>query len=84
MKFGNAGTPHDGAQRFIRLLKNGASSHDPALRGSCKCSHISQYAARSKSPRALTDGPMFVFQHPAISFYLLVHGRKAIPETSAA
>jgi hypothetical protein len=74
MKFGNAGTQHDGAQRFIRLLKNGASSHDPALRGSCKCSHLNQYAAHSKSPHALADGPMLVFQHPAISFSLLVHG----------
>jgi hypothetical protein len=49
MKFGNAGTQHDGAQRFIRLLKNGASSHDPALLGSCKCSHLNQYAAHSKN-----------------------------------
>jgi hypothetical protein len=48
-----------------RLLKNGASGRDPALRGSCKCSHMSQYAALSKSPRALADGLMLVFQHPA-------------------
>jgi hypothetical protein len=46
------------------VLKNGASGRDPALRGSCKCSHISQYAALSKSPRALADGLMLVFKHP--------------------
>jgi imidazolonepropionase-like amidohydrolase len=50
--------------RLNRLLKNGASGRDPALRGSCKCSHMSPYAALSKSPRALADGPMLVFQHP--------------------
>jgi imidazolonepropionase-like amidohydrolase len=50
--------------RFYRLLKNGASVRDPALRGSCKCSHMPPYAALSKSPRALADGPMLVFQHP--------------------
>jgi hypothetical protein len=47
-----------------RLLKNGASGRDPALRGSCKCSHIGRYAALSKSPRALADDPMLVFQQP--------------------
>jgi hypothetical protein len=46
------------------VLKSGASGRDPALRGSCKCSHISPYAALSKSPRILADGPMLVFQHP--------------------
>jgi hypothetical protein len=46
------------------MLKNGAADRDPALRGSCKCSHMSPYAALSKSPRALTDGPMLVLQHP--------------------
>jgi hypothetical protein len=45
-------------------LKNGASGLDPALRGFCKCSHITEYAALSKAPRALADGPMLVFQHP--------------------
>ena len=47
-----------------RVLKKGASGRDPALRGSCKCSHISQYAALSKSPRVLADGLMLLFQHP--------------------
>jgi hypothetical protein len=50
--------------RISRVLKNGVSGRDPALRGSCKCSHISQYAALSKSPRALADGLILVFQHP--------------------
>jgi hypothetical protein len=35
------------------------------LRGFCKCSHINQYAALSKTPRALADGLMLVFEHPA-------------------
>jgi hypothetical protein len=49
------------------LLKKGAPARDPALRGSCKCSHnIGQYAARSKSPRALADGLVLVFQQPAV------------------
>jgi len=34
------------------------------LRGFCKCSHIIEYAALSKTPRALADGLMLVFQHP--------------------
>jgi hypothetical protein len=47
------------------LLKNGASRRDPALCGFCKCSHMIEYAALSKTPHALADGPMLVFQHPA-------------------
>jgi hypothetical protein len=43
-------------------LKNGASGRNPALRGFCKCSHIYEYAALSKMPRALAGGPMLVFQ----------------------
>jgi hypothetical protein len=46
---------------FSRLLKNGASGRDPALRGFCKCSHINRYAALSKMPRALADGLMLRF-----------------------
>jgi predicted alpha/beta-hydrolase family hydrolase len=49
---------------FNRLLKNGASNRDPALCGFRKCSHMTEYAARSKTPHALADGPMLVFQHP--------------------
>jgi hypothetical protein len=45
-------------------VKNGASGRDPALRGFCKCSHILEYAALFKTPRALADGLMLVFQHP--------------------
>jgi hypothetical protein len=47
-------------------LKNGASGRDPALRGFCKWSHLAEYAALSKKPRALADGLMLVFQHPEI------------------
>jgi hypothetical protein len=47
------------------VLKNRASRRDPALCGFCKCSHITQYAALSKTPHALADGLMLVFQHPA-------------------
>jgi hypothetical protein len=46
------------------VLKNVASGRDPVLRGFCKCSHIEQYAALSKTPHALADGPMLVFQDP--------------------
>jgi hypothetical protein len=34
------------------------------LCGFCKCSHIDAYAALSKTPHALADGLMLVFQHP--------------------
>jgi hypothetical protein len=34
------------------------------LCGFCKCSHIDEYAALSKTPHALADGLMLVFQHP--------------------
>ena len=34
------------------------------MRGFCKCSHIMEYAALSKAPRALADDLMLVFQHP--------------------
>jgi histone acetyltransferase (RNA polymerase elongator complex component) len=47
------------------VLKNQASRRDPALCGYCKCSHIDAYAALSKTPHALADGLMLVFQHPA-------------------
>jgi hypothetical protein len=57
-------------KNFSRLFKNGASVRDPALRGSCKCSHISRYAALSKLPRALADGPRLVFQYPARSGFI--------------
>ena len=42
--------PHpDNCRRHSnRLLKNGASGRDPALRGFCKCSHIEAYAALCK------------------------------------
>jgi hypothetical protein len=46
------------------VLKNRASGRDPALCGFCKCSHIDAYAALSKTPHALADSPMLVFQHP--------------------
>jgi hypothetical protein len=48
------------------VLKNRASGRDPALCGFCKCSHILEYAALSKTPHALADGLMLVFQHPAM------------------
>jgi hypothetical protein len=47
-----------------RVLKNCASRRDPALCGYCKCSHMTAYAALSKTPHALADGLMLVFQHP--------------------
>ncbi|HSO61493.1 MAG TPA: hypothetical protein VLR50_10710 [Desulfobacterales bacterium] len=47
---------------FNRVLKNCASRREPALCGYCKCSHIPEYAALSKTPHALTDGLMLVFQ----------------------
>jgi len=50
--------------RFNRVSKNCVSGRDPALRGFCKCSHISEYAPLSKTPRAWADGLILVFQHP--------------------
>jgi hypothetical protein len=47
-----------------RMLKNRASRRDPALCGYCKCSHLAEYAALFKTPHALADGLMLVFQHP--------------------
>jgi hypothetical protein len=47
-----------------RVLKNCASRRDPALCGFCKCSHIFEYAALYKTPHALADGLMLVFEHP--------------------
>jgi hypothetical protein len=52
------------------VLKNRASRRDPALCGFCKCSHIAQYAALSKTPHALADGLMLAFQYPDCSFLL--------------
>jgi hypothetical protein len=46
------------------VLKNCASRRDPALCGFCKCSHIDEYAALSKTPHALADGLILVLQHP--------------------
>jgi hypothetical protein len=46
------------------VSKNSFSGRDPALRGFCKCSHIMEYAALSKTPRALADGLILVFKHP--------------------
>jgi hypothetical protein len=48
-----------------RALKNRASRRDRALCGFCKCSHINKYAALFKTPHALADGLMLVFEHPA-------------------
>jgi len=46
------------------VLKNCADGRDPALCGYCKCSHIPEYDALSKTPQALADGLMLVLQHP--------------------
>jgi hypothetical protein len=46
------------------MLKNRASRRDPVLCGFCKCSHMTVYAALSKTPHALADGLMLVFQRP--------------------
>jgi hypothetical protein len=45
-------------------LKNRASRRDPSLCGFCKCAPIAEQAALSKTPHALADGLMLVFQHP--------------------
>jgi hypothetical protein len=44
------------------------------LCGFCKCSHIAGYAALSKTPHALADGLMLVFQHPVNSRYRVTYG----------
>jgi hypothetical protein len=48
-------------------MKNCVSGRDPALRGFCKCTaHPADGGtALSKAPRALSDGPILVFQQPA-------------------
>jgi hypothetical protein len=48
-----------------RLLKSGATSCDPVLRGYYKCTAHPACGgtALSKTPRALADGLMLVFQH---------------------
>jgi hypothetical protein len=58
------------ASSHIRVLKNGASGRDPALRGFCNCSHIFEYVALFNRPRAQADGPMLVFEHPADRVFL--------------
>jgi hypothetical protein len=58
-------------------LKNRASSRDPALHGFCKCSHILEYAALSKTPCALADGLMLVFQKPG-EFFLSLASRSGV------
>jgi hypothetical protein len=52
-------------QILSRMLKNRASRRDPALCGFCKCSHMDEYAALSKTAHALADSLTLVFQHPA-------------------
>jgi hypothetical protein len=60
------GFQHTGGElgHFNKVLKNCASRRDPALCGFCKCSHIDKYAALYKTPHALADSLMLVFQHP--------------------
>jgi hypothetical protein len=54
----------EGVNTFNRVLKNRAQGRNPALCDFCKCSHLTEYAALSKTPQALADDFMFVFQHP--------------------
>jgi hypothetical protein len=51
-------------QSNSRVLKTAPQGREPALCGFCKCSHIDEYAALSKTPHALADGLMLVFQNP--------------------
>ena len=44
-----------------RVLKNCVSGRDPALHGVWQCSHITEYAALPKAPRAWADGLILVF-----------------------
>jgi hypothetical protein len=46
------------------VFKNRASRRDPGLCGFRKCSHIDEYAALSKTPHALANVLMLVFEHP--------------------
>jgi hypothetical protein len=62
---------HSRRKSCDRLSKNRASSRDPALHGFCKYSHIHEYAALSKTPRALADGLMLVLQQPGVFFLSL-------------
>jgi hypothetical protein len=56
------------------VSKNCASRRDPALCGFCKCSHIFEYAALSKTPHALADGLMIVFEHPVNTLFITCLG----------
>jgi hypothetical protein len=58
--------------RLSRVLKNRASRRDPALCGFYKCSHMAEYAALSKTPHALVDGLMLVFQHPVSGVFQMI------------
>jgi prepilin-type N-terminal cleavage/methylation domain-containing protein len=66
MAFWAKAVPAERGYRFSRVLKNCASGRDPALRGSCKwTAHPADGGtALSKTPRALADSLIFVFQHP--------------------
>jgi hypothetical protein len=46
--------PLEDAKVLYKELKNRVSGPDPALGGFCKCSHIIEYAALSKTPPGLT------------------------------
>jgi hypothetical protein len=48
-----------------RLLKNGVSGRDPALRGVLEMLIRLRRTPLSKTPRALADGPRLVFRQPA-------------------
>jgi hypothetical protein len=66
------------------VLKNGASGRDPALCGFCKCSHMHQYAALSKTPHALADGLMLVFEHPVKWHFNNVIKKGRLPKRQTA
>jgi hypothetical protein len=55
---------HQSRSSADRGLKNCAESPHPALCGFNECSHFSQSAALSKTPYALADHLMPVFQRP--------------------
>ena len=75
MKKAFRGSDMIGSPGYSRVFKKSASDRDPALRSFCKGSHISEYAALSKTPRALADASMLVFQYPA---WMLMFWRFAV------
>jgi hypothetical protein len=52
---------------LLEVVSQPRLTPDGGVAGLPKCSHIAEYAPLPKTPRALPDGLMLVFQHPVTS-----------------